>query len=143
MKKLVFVFLLIQNMLLGQVLNIDREVVSDTLPKNHFLSATFGFSSDKQKNNMNVFKSKLEYDRLFKNKYVFISSFKNDLTSKGGNFIQNEGVIQLRYRDNDFRKFRPELFLQYQWNKAWGMESRILQGINIREKWIKKMDLIL
>ena len=138
MKKLVFFFLFIRNMLLGQVLNIDREVASDTLPKNHFLSASFGFSSDKQKNNVNVFKSNLEYDRMFKNKYCFISSFKNNLTTKAGDFIQNEGIIQLRYRDNDFRKFRPELFLQYQWNKAWGMESRILQGINIREKWIKK-----
>jgi len=49
MKKLVFFFLFIQNMLLGQVLNIDREVASDTLPKKHFLSASFGFSSDKQK----------------------------------------------------------------------------------------------
>ena len=76
MKKLVFFFLFIQNMLLGQVLNIDREVASDTLPKKHFLSASFGFSSDKQKNNVNVFKSNLEYDRMFKNKYVFMFIFK-------------------------------------------------------------------
>ena len=138
MKKIVFFFLFIQNMLLGQVLNIDRELVSDTLPKNHIFSATFGFSSDKQKNNVSFFKSNLEYDRMFKNKHVFISSFKSDLTSKAGNLIQNAGIIQVRYRDNDFRKFRPEIFLQYQWNEAWGMESRLLQGINLREKWIKK-----
>lgn len=146
MKKIALICwaIIIQNTLLGQVLVIDREAITDTLKKNYILSGTFSFNSDKQKKNVTDFNSNFEYDRLFKNHYVFISSIKSALTSSGGDLIQNEGVIQLRYQDNDFRKFSPELFMQYQWNGAWGMEDRRLQGINIRERWIEKdgFDLI-
>ncbi|MHA8067572.1 hypothetical protein V7S76_12940 [Aquirufa sp. ROCK2-A2] len=138
MKKIVILLLFIQNILFGQVLVIDRELVSDSLHRNYILSGTFSFNSDKQKNNVTEFNSNFEYDRIFNNNYALISSVKNDLTTNGGIFIQNEGILQLRYRDNDTRKFSPELFLQYQWNGAWGMESRYLEGFNIRQRWIEK-----
>jgi hypothetical protein len=130
--------LIIHYTIFGQVLVIDRELESDSLHQNYILSGTFSFNSDKQKNNVTDFNSNFEFDRLFKNKYVFISSMKSELTSNGGKLIQNEGVFQIRYRDNDSRKFSPELFLQYQWNGPWGMENRMLQGINLRERWIEK-----
>lgn len=138
MKKIVYLMLLIQSPLLAQVLVIDREVVNDSLPKKYILAGSFSFNSDKQKNNVTEFNSNFEYDRIFANHYALISSVKSDLTSNGSQLIQNEGVVQLRYRDNDSRKFSPELFLQYQWNGAWGMENRQLQGINLRERWIEK-----
>ena len=136
--------LMIQYTVFGQVLVIDRELISDSLHQSYILSGTFSFNSDKQKNNVTDFNSNFEFDRLFKNKYALISSFESELTSNGSDLIQNEGVIQVRYRDNDSRKFSLELFLQYQWNGAWGMENRMLQGINLRERWIEKngFDLI-
>lgn len=144
MRKILFLFLFFPVALFAQVLVIDREFSSDSLNKKYILAGTFSYNSDKQKNNVTEFNSNFEYDRIFTNQYAFISSIKNDLTSNGGELIQNEGLIQLRYRDNDTRKFSPELFLQYQWNGAWGMENRLLQGINLRERWIEKsgFDLI-
>jgi len=140
MKKtsLIFFLLFIHCSLIGQVLVIDRERISDTLKKNYLLSSTLSFNSDKQKNNVTDFNSHFEYDRIFKNKYVLINSINSSITSNGGKLIQNEGVIQVRYRDNDARKFSPEFYLQYQWNGAWGMEKRLLQGINLRERWVEK-----
>jgi hypothetical protein len=140
MKKIALICwaLFAQYTLLAQVLIIDREVITDSLKKNYLLSGTFSFNSDKQKNNVTDFNSHFEYDRLFKNNYVLIHSINSNLTSNGGTLIQNEGVIQIRYRDNDSRKFSPEFFLQYQWNGAWGMENRMLQGVNLRERWVEK-----
>jgi hypothetical protein len=138
MKKTLFLIFILPTVLYAQVLVIDREFSVDSLSKNYILSGTFSFNSDKQKNNMTEFNSNFEYDRIFSNNYVFISSIKNDLTSNGANFIQNEGSTQLLYRDNDKRKFSPEIFLQYQWNGAWGMENRFLQGVNLRERWLEK-----
>lgn len=138
MKKILFLFFLLPTVLCAQVLVIDREFSSDSLSKKYILSGTFSYNSDKQKNNVTEFNSNFEYDRIFSNNYAFVSSIKNDLTGNGADLIQNEGVIQLRYRDNDTRKFSPELFLQYQWNGAWGMQNRFLQGINLRERWIEK-----
>ena len=144
MKNLLLLFFFFPTALFAQVLVIDREFTSDSLNKKYILAGTFSYNSDKQKNNVSEFNSNIEYDRIFTNQYTLISSIKNDLTSNGGELIQNEGLIQLRYRDNDTRKFSPELFLQYQWNGAWGMENRLLQGINLRERWIEKrgFDLI-
>ena len=144
MKNVLFLFFFFPTTLFAQVLVIDREFTSDSLNKKYILAGTFSYNSDKQKNNVTEFNSNIEYDRIFTNQYALISSIKNDLTSNGGELIQNEGLIQLRYRDNDTRKLSPELFLQYQWNGAWGMENRLLQGINLRERWIEKkgFDLI-
>jgi hypothetical protein len=138
MKKLLFFFLFCPFCLFSQVLVIDRELSTDSLNKNYILSGTFSYNSDKQKNNVTEFNSNFEYDRIFSNNYAFLSVVKNDLTSNGGRLIQNEGFIQFRYRDNDTRKYSPEFFLQYQWNGAWGMQNRFLQGVNLRERWVEK-----
>jgi len=131
-------FIFIPCMLFAQVLNIDREVIADSLKKNYSFAGTFFFSSDKQKNNLLDASVNLEFNRIFKNKYVFVSLFRSDAVFNGDQMIQNEGMCHLRYRDNDHRRFSTEIFAQYQWNGAWGMIYRNLFGTNFRLKIIEK-----
>ncbi len=122
----------------AQVLNIDREFAADSLRKNWDLCGGLNFSSDKQKKNILDLNTSLEFDRFLKNKYVLLGIFKNDLVYSGKSKIQNEGMFHVRYRDNDQRKISAELYAQYQWNGAWGMEYRYLYGSNLRLKLFDK-----
>jgi outer membrane receptor protein involved in Fe transport len=135
-------FLLVLGFLLNnvdaQILNIDREFAADSLRKNWDLSGGLNFSSDKQKKNISDLNTSLEFDRFLKNKYVLLGIFKNDLVFSGKSKIQNVGMFHVRYRDNDQRKLSYELYTQYQWNGAWGMEYRYLYGSNLRLKFFDK-----
>ncbi len=98
MKKIIYFCLFLPSTLLAQVLVIDQKISSDSLKKNYILAGTFSLNSDKQKNNVTEFNSSFEYDRIFSNHYALISSIKSDLTSNGKKLIQNEGVVQVRFR---------------------------------------------
>jgi hypothetical protein len=52
--------------------------------------------------------------------------------------LENNGFVQIRYRDNDTRVIAPDFFCQYQWNGIWGMERRALSGINLRFNCMEK-----
>jgi hypothetical protein len=134
LKFFVVLFCLIKINVDAQVLNIDREFAADSLRKNWDLSGGFNFSSDKQKKNILDLNTTLEFDRFLKNKYVLLGMVKNDLVYSGKSKIQNEGMFHIRYRDNDHRKLSGEMYAQYQWNGAWGMEYRYLYGSNLRIK---------
>lgn len=131
---LVCVFGLFTYSLSAQILNIDREGIDDTTSHKWSLNGSLSLSSDKQRNNLVDIGSNMELGRYFKNKYVLIGQSRTDLLFAGKNTIQNQGQFHLRYRDNDTRKLSIELFLQDQWNGAWGMEYRFLQGVNLRIK---------
>ena len=124
----------------SQVANIDREISNDSAFKKNEFSGVFAISSDKQKNNIIDLSTNFEFDKNFKNKYVFITNFRNDAVFFGNSNVQNEGLIHFRYRDRDTRKISTEEFVQYQWNGAWGLESRYLTGINLRVKITDKKD---
>ncbi len=125
----------------AQVLNIDREVQNDSLSKNWQSSVSISFSSDKLKNSLADVSSRLETAKFFKTNYVLIGTLNNDLTVLGNDIIQNEGFLQLRYRDNDKRKWSEEIFTQYQWNGTLGMEYRQAIGANVRLKVFDKKDI--
>lgn len=129
----------------SQILNIDREGTDDSTFKKWALIGSLSLSSDKQKNNVLNISSNIELDRNFKNNYSIIAVAKNDAVFNGKATIQNEGQMQLRFRDLDKRKISVEAFIQYQWNGAWGMEYRNLLGSNIRLKFFekKKSDLYI
>lgn len=135
---LVIAVLVIPSGLDAQVLNLDREVMPDSVKKNYSFAGTFFISSDKQKNNLLDISGNLEFNRIFKNKYVLISLFRSDAVFNGDQMIQNEGMCHLRYRDNDHRKLSTEFYAQYQWNGAWGMIFRNLYGSNLRIKVLEK-----
>lgn len=122
----------------AQVLNIDREFAEDSTRKGYDFAGKVFLSSDKQKNNVINVSGNIEFDKYLKNKYVILALLRNNAVFNGNQVIQNEGIAHLRYRDNDHRKYSPELFIQYQWNGAWGMEFRNIFGSNLRVKILEK-----
>ena len=141
MKRILFllchiVFLLVSAK--AQVLNIDRENGQDSTKKRFLASFTGSFSSDKQKNKFIEFSNATELDYLLKTNYLFILLNQTDLAYNGTNTIENNGFLQLRFRDNDTRLIAPDAYAQFQWNGVWGLENRSLSGINLRINCLEK-----
>ena len=123
MKVLVFlIFLILTGNVISQVLNIDREIESDTTFRRLRANLTFTFSNDKQKQNLIDFANISEIDYFLKKKYLFVFLTKTELSFNGLTALENNGFFQLRFRDNDSRKISPDLYVQYQWNGVQGME---------------------
>ena len=72
MKVLVFlIFLILTGNVISQVLNIDREIESDTTFRRIRTNFTFTFSNDKQKQNLIDFANISEIDYFLKKKYKY------------------------------------------------------------------------
>ena len=127
----------------SQILDIDRVTAADSTYKKWVNVIKLSVSSDKLKKNLLDVSSKIEINRFFHNDYVLVGSFNNDVTLNGNEVLQNEGYAQLRYRDNDKHEWSNEIFVQYQWNGALGMEFRKVLGSNIRNKIIEKKQIDL
>lgn len=122
----------------SQVLNIDREIETDTTFHRVRANFNFTFSNDKQKKNLVDFTNVSEVDYFLKNNYLFVFLSKTELAFNGLTALENNGFFQLRFRDNDLRKIAPDAFVQYQWNGVQGMERRALLGVNARMRWLEK-----
>jgi hypothetical protein len=141
LKYLIFLsifFSSIYNSIYSQVLNIDREVGSDTVKKKWEFVSGLSISSDKQQRNLFDMNSNLELSHNTAKQRVLFLILRNDAILNGKSTIQNEGMIHVRLRDRDTRRFSTEEFMQYQWNGAWGMKYRYLVGSNLRVKWLDK-----
>jgi hypothetical protein len=122
----------------AQVLNVDRENGQDSTKKQFLASFTGSFSSDKQKNKFVEFSNSTELDYILKNHYFFVLLNQTDVAFNGKSTIENNGFIQLRFRDNDTRLIAPDVYTQFQWNGIWGLESRSLAGLNARINCLEK-----
>ncbi len=139
LKHLIFItlyFITLQS--IAQVLNVDREIEIDSLPKKWKGYIDLSASSDKQQNNVLDISNQIEVNRFLANNYVCIASTATDIILNGKQVIQNDGYIQLRYRDNDSRKISNESYIQYQWNGLLGMDYRRIAGTNARFKLREK-----
>jgi len=123
---------------IGQVINIDREVKEDSVFKNWDVAIGVTLSSDKQKKNLidGNFTGELVRNLPSHNMLLFV--IRNDVVISGREKVQNEGMMHLRFRDRDTRQFSPEAFAQYQWNGIWGMDYRLLAGMNGRIRVMEK-----
>ncbi len=122
----------------AQILNIDRENNQDTLKKILKAFITVSFSSDKQKNNFLEFTNASELNYSLKKNYSLILLGHMDIAFNGPKTIENNGYVQLRFRDNDTRKISPESYIQYQWNGVLGLQNRSLAGCNARLRLLDK-----
>ena len=117
----------------AQILNVDREIL-DSMPKNWYGLISGSFSKDKQKfdiQDINLYTESV----IKRNNGMGITYVGQvDATISGKQILQNEGYFQLKHRDLDKQKSSLEYFLQYQWNGAWGMQSRALGGLNLRKR---------
>jgi hypothetical protein len=139
--RIIFLFILISTAILqqayAQVINADRNVVSDSLHP-HRPKGLLGISAsaDKQKKNLVDVSTSADFSFFLPAKHVAVLLMRNDLTTNGSDIIQNSGMFHLRFRDNDSRIIYPEAFFQFQWNGVLGMEGRTLMGGNARWKVI-------
>ena len=117
----------------AQILNVDREIL-DSMPKNWYGLISGSLSQDKQKFDIQDISLYTESVIKRKNSMGITYVGQVDATISGKQILQNEGYFQLKHRDLDKRKNSLEYFLQYQWNGAWGMQSRALVGLNLRKR---------
>ena len=139
--KIIFSLLLFESFIFptySQILNIDREIGSDTVNKKWEGVSGISVSTDKQKRNLIDINSNFELNYNTKSHRVLFGILRNDAVFNGKNTIQNEGMFHVRFRDKDYRKYSIEEYIQYQWNGAWGMDYRYLGGLNFRVRWIEK-----
>ncbi|MEY4603762.1 MAG: hypothetical protein RIT43_1054 [Bacteroidota bacterium] len=122
----------------AQILNIDRENGQDSVPKKVSAAFSFSFIGDKQRRNVIEITNTSELDIHVKKDRIIIFNGLTDLIFNGGTILENNGFFQLRFRDNDKRKFYPDFFTQYQWNGIQGMEYRALAGVNGRFRFLEK-----
>lgn len=122
----------------GQVLNLDRENGVDSINKRFHFSLLGNASNDKQKNDLIAFNTNTEFDFINTSKMMLILLSQNDIQFNGERVLENNGYLQVRYRDNDTRHFAPDFFVQYQWNGVWGLKQRNLYGVNLRARWWEK-----
>jgi hypothetical protein len=141
--KYFFFFLFFTALLEAQILNVDRITQTDSITSKWAGFTDVSFSSDKLKNNVLDGSAKFELNHFFENKYFIVGLLNNDFTLNGKEVIQNEGFIQIRYRDMDTREWSTEAFVQYQWNGALGMEYRKVIGTNVRKRFFEKKKLDL
>jgi hypothetical protein len=117
----------------AQILNVDREIL-DSMPKNWYGLISGSLSQDKQKFDIQAINLYTESVIKRKNGTGITYVGQVDAIISGKQILQNEGYFQLKHRDLDNRKNSLEYFLQYQWNGAWGMQSRALGGLNLRKR---------
>jgi hypothetical protein len=138
-KLLLLTVILFSGLELGaQVLDIDRENEQDSIKKKVRASIDFNLSIDKQRRNLLDLTNRAEFSVLAKKNTVFIFVGSSELTLNGKSTIENNGYVQIRFRDNDSRKLFPDFFTQYQWNGIQGMEYRAIGGGNLRIQWMEK-----
>lgn len=127
----------------SQILNVDRITIADSISSKWVGFTDISFSSDKLKKNVLDGSTKFELNHFFKNDYFIVGALNTEFTLNGKDIIQNEGFIQVRYRDKDTREWSNESYIQYQWNGALGMEFRKVIGTNVRKRFFekKKIDL--
>jgi len=135
---MMFSVLVLSPSLNAQVLNVDRENGQDSTKKKFLAAFTASFSSDKQKNKFIEFSNTAELDYFLKNNYFFILLNQTDIAFNGKSTIENNGFVQLRFRDNDTRFIAPDAYTQFQWNGILGLESRAVVGINARINCLEK-----
>ncbi|MFM1893638.1 MAG: hypothetical protein RIQ90_804 [Bacteroidota bacterium] len=123
----------------AQILTVESELYRDTTSgKKIGATLSLAFSNSKQRKNLLDFSSRGEFDVYFKNRYALIFLGRTDATYNGKTVLQNNGYLQIRYRDQDSRKFSLEPSLQAQWNGIQGMEYRFLTSLNLRMRWLTR-----
>jgi hypothetical protein len=85
-KKTILIFLFIisnASYITAQILNIDREIEIDSVHKKRETYINLSFNTDKLKKELIDLSVKLESDLFFKNNYVLIALYSNDVTLNG------------------------------------------------------------
>ncbi len=124
----------------GQLVNIETQrVQSDSIRRITAIDLLYNYQNN---NNEELSLVNLSATHQYKTKNLknyFLLLGKIDYSLANGEELSNSGLIHFRYNRKLNKKFRLEAFIQYQYNKILGIESRNLIGIGPRYK-INKSD---
>lgn len=124
----------------GQLVNIETQrVQSDSIRRITAIDLLYNYQNN---NNEELSLINLSATHQYKTKNLknyFLLLGKIDYSLANGEELSNSGLIHFRYNRKLNKKFRLEAFIQYQYNKILGIESRNLIGIGPRYK-INKSD---
>ncbi len=128
---LIPIFLLVNESVYGQVVNVERHrVQADTF---NVWTGGLGFGLSVSQNKSQVIRFNTSADLTYvARRHDFLLLGRNDFLRVEGDNVLNDGHIHLRtvlFRDNTYA---PEFFLQGQYNLDWGLKRRALAGGNIR-----------
>lgn len=118
----------------AQILFVDRETGSDSLNKPLYYCLNASFANDKQKNNLLSFTQNSELSYINPKHILYLMYLQNDIELNGTRYLENNGMFQLRMRDNDTRSWFPDAIAQVQWNGIWGLDYRYTVGTSLRKK---------
>jgi hypothetical protein len=143
-RTLLFLMLIIVHGLsFGQLVNIENQrIQSDSLRTVTIADLQYSYQNNNNEELSLVnFSGTHQYKtKNFKNYFLLLGNI--DYSLANGEELSNSGLIHFRYNRKLDKKLRIEAFIQYQYNKILGVESRTLIGVGPRYK-INKSEKII
>jgi hypothetical protein len=140
---LLFMLIIVHALSFGQLVNIENQrVQSDSLRTITIMDLQYNYQNNNNEELSLVnFSATHQYKtKNLKNYFLLLGNI--DYSLANSEELSNSGLIHFRYNRKLNKKLRIEAFIQYQYNKILGIESRSLIGIGPRYK-INKSEKII
>jgi hypothetical protein len=128
-----FMLIIVHALSFGQLINIENQrVQSDSLRTITIIDLQYNYQNNNNEElSMVNFSATHQYKtKNLKNYYLLLGNI--DYSLANGAELSNSGLIHFRYDRRLNKKLRIEAFIQYQYNKILGIESRSLIGVGPR-----------
>jgi hypothetical protein len=138
-----FSLIIVHTLSYGQLVNIENQrIQSDSVRTITVLDLQYNYqnNNDEELSLVNFSATHQYKTKNLKNYFLLLGNIDYSLANREE--LSNSGLIHLRYNRKLNKKLRIEAFIQYQYNKILGIESRSLIGIGPRYK-INKSDKII
>jgi len=128
-----FMLIIVHALSFGQLINIENQrIQSDSLRTITIIDLQYNYQNNNNEElSMVNFSATHQYKtKNLKNYYLLLGNI--DYSLANGAELSNSGLIHFRYDRRLNKKLRIEAFIQYQYNKILGIESRSLIGVGPR-----------
>ncbi|MFZ4679762.1 MAG: DUF481 domain-containing protein [Flavobacterium sp.] len=140
---LLYMLIIVNALSYGQLVNIENQrVQSDSLRTVTIIDLQYNYqnNNDEELSLVNFSATHQYKTKNLKNYFLLLGNIDYSLANREE--LSNSGLIHFRYNRKLIKKLRIEAFIQYQYNKILGIESRSLIGIGPRYK-INKSEKII
>ena len=137
MKRILWLFslIIVHTLSFGQLVNIENQrIQSDSIRTITIVDLQYSYQNNNNEELSLVnFSGTHQYKtKNLKNYFLLLGNI--DYSLANGEELSNSGLIHFRYNRKLNKKLRIEAFIQYQYNKILGIESRSLIGVGPRYK---------
>lgn len=137
MRKIILFLLLftINPFCYAQLVNVENQrIQNDSIKRVTLLDVKYNFqNNNKEELSLINFSAIHQYKTIDLKNYILLLA-NIEYSMANGDELSNAGLLHLRYNRKVNSKLKLEAFLQYQYNKTLGIESRNLIGIGPRYK---------